>query len=76
MMFGLLGQMLVMSWKMFGFAMTLSLFWALLKSGKDTLRDIRDTVIMAIKVGTRKLQEWLFKKYKEQCEEPKETKEP
>lgn len=73
-MFGLMGQMLCLSWRIFGFAMTMSLFWALIRNGKDTIRDIRDTLVMLIKVGTNKLQAWLFKKYKEQCEEPKEEK--
>lgn len=76
-MFGLMGQMLGLSWRIFGFAMTMSLFWALIRNGKDTIRDIRDTLVMAIKLGTRKIQRWLFKKYKEQCEEPKDgTKGP
>lgn len=76
-MFGLMGQMLGLSWRIFGFAMTMSLFWALIRNGKDTIQDIRDTLIMLIKVGISKLQSWLFKKYKEQCEEPKEKpKEP
>lgn len=67
-MFNLIGQMINLTWKVMSFILIINVFWALMRSGKDTIRDFRDTLVMAIKVGIQKVQKWLFKKYSENKE--------
>ena len=67
-MFNLIGQMINLTWKVMSFTFIVNVFWALMKSGKDTIRDFRDTLVMAIKVGIQKAQKWLFAKYTENKE--------
>lgn len=67
-MFNLLGQMINLTWKVLSFTLVINIFWALMRSGKDTIRELRDTIVMAIKVCIQKLQKWLFEKYKENKE--------
>lgn len=64
-MFNLFGQMINLTWKVLSFTLVINIFWALMRSGNDTIREFRDTIVMAIKVGIQKLQKWLFEKYKE-----------
>ena len=72
-MLNLIGQLISLSWKMLSFCLVINVFWALIRSGKDTIRDIRTTIVMGIRVGISKIQKWLFEKYKEQTkEEPKQ----
>ena len=65
-MLGFIGTMLEISWRFLCYVFIFNVFIALIKSGKGTIRELRDTVVMAIKVGIQKLQGWLFTKYKEQ----------
>jgi hypothetical protein len=67
-MFNLLGQMINLTWKVMSFTFVINIFWALMRSGKDTIKELRDTIIMAIKVGIQKVQKWLFTKYSENKE--------
>ena len=67
-MFNLFGQMINLTWKVLSFTFVINIFWALMRSGKDTIREFRDTIVMAIKVGIQKCQKWLFEKYKENKE--------
>lgn len=71
-MLGFMGGLLGMAWRILMFVLMIELFITIVKSGKGTIRDIRDTLIMAIKVGVTKLQSWLFAKYKEQEEKKHE----
>ena len=74
-MFGMLSQMLGLAWKILSFGLVVSLFFGLMRGGKDTIRNIRDTLVLAIKVAFMKIQKWLFNKYKEQSEDkPAEPK--
>lgn len=61
----LMTGMINLLWKTLSFSLVVSIFFALLRSGKDTVKTIRDTVIMVIRVGCKRLQCWLFDKYKE-----------
>lgn len=67
-MFNLLGQMINLTWKVLSFTLVINIFWALMRSSKSTVRELRDTIVMAIKVCIQKLQKWLFEKYKENKE--------
>ena len=69
-MIGLIGSLINLSWRILSFVLVINIFLALIRSGKDTVRDLRETTVMAIRLGISKLQRWLFNKYKEQDKKP------
>lgn len=73
-MLGFIGGLIGLSFKILLTCFAVSVFVALIRNGKSTIRDLRDTLVMGIKVGTAKLQGWLFKKWKE-TEKAKEDDE-
>lgn len=73
-MLGFMTGLLGIAWRILMFFVVIELFITIIKSGKGTIRDIRDTAIMAIKVGITKIQSWLFTKYKEQEEKKQQEK--
>ena len=75
-MLNLVGGALNLAWRILVFMFAMSLFWGLVKGGKSTIKDIRDTTLMAIKVIVKKLQTWLFNKYKEEPVKERKEEEP
>ena len=63
-MLGLIELLLRLTWKVLVTAFIFSLFIGLIKSGTGNIRNIRDTLVMAINIGIKRLQGWLFEKYK------------
>lgn len=51
------------SLKVLGIVLAINLVILIVKGGRETMRDLRDTVCMAIKVGLTKTQAWLRSKY-------------
>ena len=71
-MLGFVGWMVGIAWKALMVAMAFTLFKVIVTSGKGTIKEMCDTLIAAIRVGTAKLQAWLFSKYKETNGQQKE----
>ena len=60
-----LGTICGFALKVIGFTIAINLIILLVRGGKETIRDIRETILMAIKVGIQKAQSWLFRHYQE-----------
>lgn len=74
-MIGFMVGLLGVAWRILMFTVVIELFITIIKSGKGTIRDIRDTFIMAIKIGVTKVQSWLFEKYAKYKEQEKQKQE-
>jgi len=57
---GLIG----LSVKVLAVALAINILILILKGGRETMRDVRETILMAFKVGIEKLQLWLSRKYR------------
>ena len=64
-MLGFIGSILQVAGRCLVYILIVNFVILLLKNGKDAVRDLADTMIMATKVGVRKAQTWLFEKYEE-----------
>lgn len=51
------------SLKILGIVLAINLVILIVKGGRETMRDFRDTICMAIKVGLSHAQTWLRSKY-------------
>jgi hypothetical protein len=57
---GLIG----LSVKVLAVALAINVLILILKGGRETMRDVRETILMGFKVGIQKLQVWLSRKYR------------
>ena len=71
-MLDFLGSILHVAGRFLGYILVINLFLLILKGGRETMRDLRDTTLMGIKVLIQKTQTWLFNKYEEQNKKPTE----
>lgn len=65
MMLNFFGSLIGSTVKCLSLVLAVNIVMLLLRGGKETIRDLRDTILMAIKVLIQKTQAWLFKQYKE-----------
>ena len=70
-MFAFLGAMLAIVGKFLGIILVINIFMLFIKGGKDMIVQLRDTTLMAVKLGLDKTQRFLWKHYnKEEKKEP------
>lgn len=63
--------LLNLAWKTLLLVAVVTLMRTICKNGKDFVRDLGETIGMAVRVANQKVKEWLWKKYNETGEEPK-----